>query len=297
MSIVPGLEPPTLYFPRHRDEAVPFKSGDDVETDMNRYTVALCALVAVVALAGCGTPGGTGTPTESPTATPNATAGGPYDVPLNGTVVTEGHRAAIDDAGRFRYRQSTTVRAVPSGASIQYRNVTAAVNRDTGVYRATENTTTNPPADIYVDANGTAFLRQRFDDRIAYDRQVRDRGGSDPYAYPPVGRYLDGLSYSYNGTQERGGTTVHVYEADGLDGLDPDEHGLTALDPGNLSTLSADLWVTDSGRVQAFRYEVAGTNRLGNQVRFTVALQYSGVGSTTVTEPGWTTEAEQVTSG
>lgn len=297
MSIVPRLEPPPLYFPRHRNEAAPFKTSDGVGADMNRYAVALCALVAVVALAGCGTPGGTETPTGSQTVTPTADAGGPYDVPLNGTVVTDGHRAAVDDTGRFRYRQATTVRAVPSGAFLQYRNVTAAVNRDTGVYHATENTTANPPADIYVDSNGTAFLRQRLGDRTAYDRQVRDRRGSDPYAYPPIGRYLDGLNYSYNGTQETGSTTVHVYEADGLGGLAPEEHGLTALDPGNLTSLSADLWITDSGRIQAFRYDVAGTNRLGDQIRFTVAIQYSAVGSTTVTEPGWTTQAERVTSG
>ncbi|RXK51187.1 DUF7537 family lipoprotein [Halorientalis pallida] len=264
---------------------------------MNRYAVALCSLLAVVALAGCGTPGGTGTPTQSPAGSPNATAGGPYDAPLTGSAVTERHRGAIDDAGTFRFRQSSTVRAASSGALLQYRNVTAAVNRETGVYRATENTTTNQPADIYVGPNGTALLRQRLGDRTAYDRQVRDRNGSNPYAYPPIGRYLEGLEYSYNGTRETGGPTVHVYEASGLDRLDVDEHGLTALDPGNLSAVSAELWVTDGGRLQAFRYDVVGTNRFGNRLRFTVALQYSGVGSTTVTEPSWTAEAERATAG
>ncbi|WP_299267912.1 hypothetical protein [Halorientalis sp.] len=71
-----------------------------------------------------------------------------------------------------------------------------------------------------------------------------------------------------------------------------DEHGLTALDSGARSTLSAELRVTGSGRIWAFRYDVHGTNRLDNQVRFTVSLRYSVAGSATVTEPGWTTEVE-----
>ncbi|AQL44125.1 hypothetical protein BV210_16045 [Halorientalis sp. IM1011] len=271
---------------------------------MNRNRVVLIALVAAVALAGCGGLGGdSGTPTETPANGSNATTDwpdtttatdGPYDLPLNGSEIRDRHRTVLDD-GTFSYRQNAVVRAAGSGAVREYTNLSAQVDRTTGEYRYFQNVTRTNPTAAYVDANGTAYLRERGDGQIAYDRQTGASGSTDAYLYPEINRYLRGLSYEYEGTERANGETVHVYAANGTDGLDPDAHGLTALDSASLTELSAELRVAEDGSIRTFRYDVTGTNPQGSRVRYVVAVEYAGVGSTAVSEPSWLDEAKNVT--
>lgn len=284
---------------------------------MNRYRVALLALVAAVALAGCGGLGGSETPTNSPgdgpnattdtlgTATPTATTGwpdtttstdGPYDLPLNGSEVRDRHRAVLTDAGTFSYRQNAIVRAAESAAVLEYTNLSAQVDRSTGVYRYFQNTTMRNPTAAYVDANGTAFIRQRGNGQIGYDRKTDSGGSTDAYLYPQINRYLRGLDYDYEGTERANGETVHVYAANDTDSLDPDTHGLTALDPASLTDLSAELRVAGDGSIRSFRYDVTGPNQRGTSVRYRIDIEYAGVGSATVSEPTWLDEARNVTA-
>ncbi len=101
-------------------------------------------------------PGGTGTPTQSPAAVSNVTDSRPYDVPLNGTVVTEGHRAAIEDMGRFRYRQSTTVRVVLSDVFLQYRSCRTPQQVIVTVWRIQKVDSTERDTDSSTSADETA---------------------------------------------------------------------------------------------------------------------------------------------
>jgi hypothetical protein len=296
---VPDFAPPAPYFTRRRYsdiEVAPFKTGGGVGTDVNRYAIALVSVFAVVALAGCGTPGGTGTPTQSPANQSDTTVDGPYDLPLNGTAIRERHRGVLTDAGSFSFRQDTVVRAAASGALLQYTNVSAQVDRSSGVYRLLENGTTTPPTAVYVDENDTAYLRERSAGQIAYDRQSGAGGNTDAYLYPEINRYIRGLNFSYEGTETTNGATVHVYAANGTDRLDPDEHGLTFLDPASLSALSAELRVAADGSLRSFRYDVTSGPRQNGRLRYVVDIEYAGVGSTTVGEPSWLGEAKNVTS-
>lgn len=266
---------------------------------VNRYAVALCALLAVTALAGCGTPGGSGTPSQSPngTTTPNPTTEtpGPYDLPLNGSAIRARHVPALEEAGSFVYSQRAVARSADSGALLQYTNVSARIDRATGRYRLLENSTTKPPTGAYVDRNGTVYLRQRSRGTIAYDRQPNAGGSTDAYRYPQIDRYLRGLEYRYEGTDRRGGETVHVYAASGTDSLDPRRHGLTALDPASVTAISAELRVTGNGAIRSFNYDVTGTGPQGSRIRYVVDVEYSDIGSTTVSEPAWLDQAKNVT--
>ncbi|MFB6084465.1 MAG: hypothetical protein ABEJ94_09495 [Halorientalis sp.] len=261
---------------------------------MDRHRVALIALVAAVALAGCGGLGGSGTPTDRPSNATSQTAG-PYDLPLNGSEIRERHRAALIDAGNFSYRQRAVARAAGSGALLEYTNVSVRVDLSTGAYRFFENATATYPTAAYVTPNGTAYVRQRSPGQIAYDRQSSSGNGTDAYLYPPIGRYLRGLDYDYEGTDRVNGETVHVYAANSTDALDPDEHGLTALDPASLTDLSAELRVAADGSIRTFRYDVTGTGPRGDRIRYVVRVEYARVGSTTVPEPSWLDQAKRVT--
>jgi hypothetical protein len=265
---------------------------------MNRYRIALLAVVAAVALAGCGGLGGdAGTPTDRSSSTPNATTttDGPYDLPLDGSEIRERHRTALTDAGTFSYRQHGLAREPTSGTILEYTNVSVQIDRSSGSYRLFENATTTNPTAAYVDETGTAYLRERGDGQIAYDRQTGAGGSTDAYLYPEIDRYLRGLDYGYEGTEAVNGESVHVYAASGTDGLDPSTHGLTALDPASLTELSAELRVAEDGSIRTFRYDVTGTGPEGDRVRYVVDIEYAGVGSTTVSEPSWLDEAKNVT--
>ncbi len=281
-------------------EVAPFKMGADVGTDMNRYRVALLALVAAVALAGCGGLGGdSGTPTQSPAngtqANTTADTSAPYALPLNGTGIQERHRAALMDANTFVFRQSAVVRSADTGAPLQFTNVSAQVALSSGTYRLFEAATTTNPTDAYVDENGTVYLREQSDGQIGYDRQSGAENTANTYVYPDINRYLRGLDYSYDGTEQVDGETVFVYGANGTDRLDPDTHGLNLLEPSNLSAISAELRVAEDGTVRSFRYDVTGTAAEGDRIRYVVNVDYTQIGSTTVREPSWLDQAKRVT--
>jgi len=254
---------------------------------MRRTTLAI-VVVAVVALAGCGgLPGGE-----------DGTADGDrdpvYDPPLEGETVLEGHQDALSGADSFSYRQNTTVRLATSEGVGEVTNVTLARNRSTDRALLTREVTFQWPTTVYDDGSGTAYVREHRADGPAYN--TTDPGGFDYgfYEAPPIDRYLDGLNYTYEGTAESGGTTVHVYTGS-VDRMTPAEHGIEVIDPANVTELDSEIRIAEDGTVRSLRYRAVGTGTTGEELIYTLRIRYRDVGSTTVEEPAWVTEARNAT--
>jgi hypothetical protein len=95
-----------------------------------------------------------------------------------------------------------------------------------------------------------------------------------------------GLNWTYEGTTTENGVERLVYS---VSGIDTSRQG--SIDPSRVSDLSGRLEVTPEGRILLMSW--GATVDDGNEVTYRYEL--SAVGSTTVEEPGWLSEAREQT--
>ncbi|MFD1588949.1 hypothetical protein ACFR9U_18375 [Halorientalis brevis] len=263
---------------------------------MNRRTVALLVLAALTALSGCAGFLGADS-TETPTT--NATAGSEtpvHDLPLNSSTVLDANSAALTDAGSFTYHQNATVRLTGNESGIvNYKNVTGPTNLTTDRIFTHERIALQPRRDTYVDGNGTMYQRLWSSQDTAYRVKGGATANATPYLEPPLRGHLSGLNFSAAGTSSVDGVTVDTYTVTDLSQVDRQTHDTKVFPAQNLGSISVTVAIDRRGIVRSFDYHATGTNANGDALSYHLSLGYTDVGSTTVAEPEWLSEARNAT--
>jgi hypothetical protein len=295
---------------------------------MNRRPALLALVVVLAALSGCSVLFGDDTspsgPAAEPTGSPGATSGtasGPSDstaTDVSGTPGSEGtstpsegaddrrtfdasslnaeHRSALEAAGSFTRQSSLVIR---NASATRYINGSYAIERD-GEAMNVANIT-----DVVGDeVNDLPTTTRYTEGETTYERQVertgdgtetRYRRASEPYSDDdpqPVNRtvayslgqiaraVVDGSSWNRTGTGQLEGADVTRYDASA-------EHfgvvGFAGAEGG------ATLAVDEHGVVRYVAYRFVVTVG-GEPTEYVYEAGYTDVGSTTVSEPGWTDE-------
>lgn len=241
------------------------------------------AVVALLALAGCTSLGGT--PSSDPQSDPV------YETPLDANAVTDRHVDALRDAGTFTLDSNTSF-----GTADETRGHHTEVIRadlDSGRLFVVSRQTSGA-FQVYRFGNGTAYERRVSGGESAY---VNASGSvHEPSAW--LGRGVTTAirlySFEYAGTDDVDDERVHVYEAEGPSSLDtPADLFGDATDP-TVESARATLLVRDDGLVTRVDYEYVVTAEEWTQVS-SVTRTYDDVGSTDLSPPVWIPVARNAT--
>ncbi|GGM54607.1 hypothetical protein J2752_000657 [Halarchaeum rubridurum] len=242
-----------------------------------RHTRALaaCCLVVLVALAGCSALSG------PQGASDDATTAQPYETPLNGTQIDQQHAATIRDAGSFTYRLQSSA-SYASGQSAS-RLTAVRADLDTGAYSLR---IVQGPQDsqVYVGPNGTAYTRITTGNRTAFAQGALRSANASAYVSPGVASLTERADFTYEGTTEFDGSTLHTYVA----------HPATlpiantsAFGNASEANVTVRLGITSDGVVERQQFHVATERATLDSTR-----TYTEIGSTDPT-PAWLSQAEQ----
>ncbi|MFC6785460.1 hypothetical protein ACFQFH_05895 [Halobaculum halobium] len=233
------------------------------------------ALALLVALAGC-------------------TAGGaPYEGAPTAEEVEAGHEDALRDAGSYTYTQTVSV----NGSFVDLTsNVTAAVETDPETYLVTQETG-DGSVSVYHPSDDRPYVRTQAGNTIRYERADNESiPGADAFATPTLTELSSGFNFSANGTAQVDGEETYVYEAN-LTTLNESAVGPIGetLAEADSTEATIQVYVRADGLVKRVSYELV-VEGFGDPTRLTLTSTYEDVGSTTVDEPSWLSEAESATN-
>jgi len=231
--------------------------------DVKRLS-ALC-LVFLVALAGCtgGSGGGTPTDTTIDDAPPGVSASG-----VDADALVTAHEDALADRSyTLEVDQQTTGGELTIDAMAGSQRIPAIIQLSTG----------SADRETYITANGSYEVRR------GGGEQITQRVDADASAVPTGGPYvrdvLDDAQFSYDGTVERDGRTLHRLSAGKAD-LQREFENATVV------SYDAELLVSEAGLVYNTTYQLT-LEEDGTEETFSARIQLTDVDSTTVSEPSW----------
>lgn len=254
---------------------------------MNRRYVAPLLLAALVVLAGCGGGGGgtgggdTATTTEAPTTEAPTTTPEP-------TVETVAYPDGLSAEG---YANDTAAMATFRTALASGPSYTTRMNVEAGGVTQTLLARTNPSAQrSYAETqrNGSVTYELYYANGT---QSLRDASGSET-RYGSTNATFDGVIMGYNGGQFLQQLTLLDLEAASVERVDGrtiityDVTGPRSSETGAESA-SGRVQVTTEGQLVAFEYTVV--SQQGQEL--SVDWVQSNVGSTTVSEPDWLSNA------
>lgn len=251
-----------------------------------RQVVATVAVVLLVATAGCsGILGGDD---------------GGGDAGPDGQSLTDATGEAVDDAGSYTLETSTVLTQSQQGVTVTERlNSTIRVDFDAqqGVRESTQrrsngNQTQEVSSTVYTDGN-TSYRRQVVGGNTTYDTQEGAPTGLRGIRPVNVSSFtqnytqlVDALDWEQDGTEDVDGTTATRYTATGV----ADKELLGLGDNATVESTEGSLLVDDDViQRMSLSLDVEGA-RTPNSIDIEIGL--SEVGSTTVAEPDWISEAE-----
>lgn len=252
---------------------------------MQRNALLLVAVGCLVALAGCaGTlPGGTDGPTADDVAYPDG-------VTENGTNVS-----ALADAHAEALNGSSFSIALETSQNSSAGNQSAALSADVGPDREAVRANlsgADQRTEIYA-TEAKHYQQRTVGDRTAYRVTNRTSEGAQVVPASLSGAvYLQqyaaatGANLTPDGAREVDGTTLLVLRADGGDVSIPGAVNATSYD--------ATALVDERGVVHSFEVTL-DTEQSGAPASFSIAMNVSDVGETTVAEPSWLDEARNQT--
>lgn len=273
---------------------------------MRKRIVVTLLVASLVLLAGCS--GGTSspTPTETPGTTgdtPTATDGS-TDTPAgqtgtypagyeeagvaNATTAASTHREALTATDGFAVDYDATVTTPNATTTVTYDQRVETGSRE--VVRRTNVTSGDVSGQVvryYVD-DTVYFRSQQPGAETTYGNQSQRYAVSGFTGIEFVSPALTDVSFGSSEVTTRDGTEVVVYSDATLDATD----GLFGedVDRANVSDFAATLVVGTDGIVRELSYAATVERRDGDRtVEVTVAV--SGIGSTTVDEPSWLSQA------
>ncbi|MCG1003671.1 MULTISPECIES: hypothetical protein [Halobacterium] len=255
-----------------------------------RKQIAAVAVAALLVFAGCSA-GGNGGATTAPETTAGGAGDPVYESPLDAQTVAQTHESVVRDAGTFTL--VSTSNRTQGGQSVSVQSSTA-VDLATGAYFATQESPMQT-VEQFGFGNGTAYQRVSTADNQTRYTIPREAPNTSQLAGSQLESFVGAFSFSHTGSETVDGTDTHVYEASGVEDLNQSAPGLGSLDTENLTSLTAELYITDDGLVKRFGYSLTVSTSNG-EASIATDQRYVDIGSTTVSEPAWLDEARANTS-
>lgn len=294
------------------------------ETARSVPRIALVVLVvALVALAGCSSDGGTttspgDTTTDAPTTeTMEPTTTTTTEDGMNGGTttteqmgpggsVTDGFAEALEAAGSFTSEARINLQTTQQGQEV---NVT--IDQIMYVDITNEVGLMNQTISGLFGQGSTILTESYTSGDETYQRSVSPFQEGPQYSYAtepytntsvtPVNfsqasgqqSYIDqGITWTNEGSTTYEGMQVTRYTAEGVENF-PNLDTVTGQSIESVDSVSAELLIDDNKIVRLLQWDISGTNEQGNDVSLSLTFEISNVGSTTVEEPAWTDEVQQ----
>lgn len=249
-----------------------------------RKALLLVAVAALTATAGCnlgGQPDITG---------PSGDLSGPK---LNSTTAD-----AVESAGSYTFHRDARIVAANGRETTVTITTRVDFESQQGLREASQNTTgrtltPNITRAVYTSGE-TTYRRQETVQGVTYDMQEGD-GELNPVNVNSFSRnytaFTTAFDFEENGTATVAGTTTTRYSSVNL------TDGSALADNANATVVnaSATLYIDDNGAVRRLSIEY-GVRADGSTTRIQFTDTISNLGSTTVSEPGWVSEARSASS-
>ncbi len=248
---------------------------------------------------------------EQPTETETETESAP-DLEANGTgadldgeELNDATRTAVEDAGSYTHQSLfLTASQTQRGQAVTRRTSTTQVDLEAEQgLRVSElsvdspQSTQNSSTTVYTEGN-TSYQQRITSEGTNYSTQEGEPtgfGGINPVNTSGFSQNLtfvtDGLVWEENDTTTVDGDTVTEYTLAGLEDQDAFTEGTRAT----LTDISGTLYVDDDDVVRQVSLAYEAESRAGTSTT-QIQLTLSEIGSTTVEEPEWTSEAEDTDS-
>jgi hypothetical protein len=222
---------------------------------------------------------------------------------LDGQQLSNTTTQAVQNAGSYTSQTATTIDINTSVESRTQRITTLRVDlesdrgiRITNETLISQGTTQTGSRTVYTDGN-TSYRRTNIRGNSTYATQTgqQNRSRISPVnttrfdaGYAPV---VNAVSWAPNETETVSGTNTLRYTATNVS----NPEALTGQSTTELSNVSASLWLDQNDVVRKFevKYTLAAN---GNTRTTQASLSITNIGSTTVSQPRWLSEAESATS-
>lgn len=264
-------------------------------TALSRATVGSVLVALLLLTAGCngGSTNTTAPPsTTSPagTTTPGGTTTTPGDAfpegysqnGITGDAATliDGHYATLNDTS---YTVDYLVDRQGQGEQGTYQ-----VDHAAGEAYARQVPSGRPAIEAYTgDRGGTVYQAVLEPGNVSYQQGSLSFAAFHSRSRPAIAiQSFEFVNWTYDGTTTENGTELLVYT---VSGIDTSERG--NIDPARVSNLSGRMAVTREGRIVDLRWSATVDD--GSSVVYEYSL--SDIGGTTVSEPGWLSEAQEQT--
>lgn len=256
-----------------------------------RRTVLVVMVALLIGLAGCNT--GSPGPDEG---------GAPEPMEeLDGEQLNNATGMAIQDAGSYTSTTESEFSATDAdGETVSTATSTTRVDLENERGIRTANQTISGPrlnqasdTVVYTDGN-TSYRRQNSSQGVSYDNQVGEPSGFGDIRPVNVTGYnqnftflTDAFEFEANGTTTVDGTETRRYDSTEL--VDSD----VFAGPNNATVTSASSTIYLGGNNAIRRIDLEYVLDTGDQTAETsVTLTVTDLGSTTIEEPGWLSEAQ-----
>ena len=245
------------------------------------------------------TPAGDGTPTpdEGQTQPPgNDNENGTAGADLDGATLAVVSAGAIEGSGSYTVETSRTL-TVRQGGQVRKSTLDGTFRIDfeagQGLREQTQSRNGQERSvTVYTDGNGS-YRKQEAGDEVSYDfQQSGSAGDIDPVNVTGFTQnftgIVDGFAWETAGTAEVDGATVTEYTLTGV----ADTGTLNLPTDATVDNATGTLLVDGDGviREAAVSYDVHASD--GSTTTLEATISFSDIGSTTVTEPDWLSEAQ-----
>ncbi|SEW29134.1 DUF7537 family lipoprotein [Halobacterium jilantaiense] len=252
-----------------------------------RRKLAALLVVGLVAVAGCA--GGSG-----PAADGNTTTGDPiYETSLDADTVTEAHIDALGDAGSYTIESEGTQTMAGQNQTVETSGEINGDMASDAVFSRTEGV--QQTVELYAAGDGTAFRTFIAGDRTRYQNVSGQAGNATQYARTTVQSFVGLFDFSYEGTEDVDGETVHVYGAEGGAAVNTSSRAFGQLNESNIDAATATLRVRDDGVVTTAGYNLTVSFQ-GQTQSVNTTQRFTAIGDTDVAEPDWLSDAQSNTS-
>lgn len=253
-----------------------------------RRQLAALLVVALVAVAGCAGGGG---PAAGGA---DGSSGDPiYETPLDAGTVADAHIDALRDAGSYTIESDATQTIVGQNQTVETSGEVQGDIASGAVFSRTE--TSQRTVELYAGPDGATYQRFAVGNQTQYQDVSGQAGNATSYARTTVSSFVGLFNFSYAGTEDVDGETVHVYEAEGADSLNTSSPAFGQLNESAIDEASATLHVRDDGVVTMAGYDITVTVQDRTQ-SVNTTQRFTAIGETDVTEPDWLSEAKSNSS-
>lgn len=250
-----------------------------------RRQLAALLVVALVAVAGCA--GGSGPGTDGADGDPI------YEPPLDAVAISDGHVDALTDAGSYTIESNATQESPARNQTTETSGVVRGDMASGAVFSKTE--TSQRTVELYASGDGTSYQRFAAGDQTQYRNASGQAGNATQYARNTVSSFVNLFDFTYAGTEDVDGVTVHVYEVEGAASVNTSSPAFAQLNQSNIDEASATMHVDEDGVVRLAGYEVTVTVQDRTQ-SIETTQRFTALGSTEVAEPDWLSDAQSSTS-